>query len=170
MQRAWAMRSQCLTLANTCSIGVEVGRVGRQGREPGAGCEDCTACRPSPMAAEVVENDDVSRAEHRQQELLDVGAEDHPVDGAVDDARGGERIGSEGGKKGERAPAAVGREALQPLSLDAPAAHRGHVGLDPGLIDEDEALRVEMADRASPARAPPGDVGAMLLTGECGFF
>ena len=92
---------------------VEVRRVGRQEREPGAGCEDCTACRPSPMAAEVIENDDVSRAKHRQQELLDVGAEDGPVDGAVDDARGGERIGSESGKEGERAPAAVGAKPFR---------------------------------------------------------
>jgi hypothetical protein len=44
---------------------VEVRRIGRQEREPGAGCEDCTAW--SPMAAEVVENDDVSRAKHRHR-------------------------------------------------------------------------------------------------------
>jgi hypothetical protein len=112
----------------------------------------------------------IATAKHRQQELLDVGAEDDPVDRAVDDARGGERIGSEDGKEGERAPAAVGSEALQPLALDAPAAHRRHVGFDPGLINEDEALRVEVANRLSPARAPPGDVGAMLLPGEGGFF
>jgi len=105
-----------------------------------------------------------------QQELLDVGAEDGPVDGAVDDARGGERIGSESGKEGERAPAAVGREALQPLAFDAPAADRGHVGLDPGLIDKDEALWIEITDRSSPARASPGNIRAMLLAGECGFF
>jgi hypothetical protein len=131
------------------------------------------------MAAEVVENDDVSRAKHRQQELLDVGAEDAPVDRAVDDARGGDRIGSQRGKEGERAPAAVRSKALQPLAFDAPAADRSHVGLDPGLVvvsktrfqhDEDETLRIEMADRLSPASTPPGDVGAVLLTGECGFF
>ena len=125
------------------------------------------------MAAEVVEvveDDDVARAKHRQQELLDVGAEDDPVDRTVDDARGGERIGSERGQEGERAPAAVGREALQPLAFDAPAADRGHVGLDPGLVDENEAFRVEMLNRPLPASTPPGDVWPMLLTGECGFF
>ena len=74
--------------------------------------------------------------------------------------------------------AAVGSETFQPLALDAPAADRSHVGLDPepapdlirGLVDEDEALRIEMTDRPLPALATPDNVGAMLLTGECGFF
>ena len=132
--------------------------------------QDRIAYRLRTMAAEVVEDDDVARAQFRDEELLDVGAEDDPVDRTVDDARRGQRIGSESRKEGERAPAAVGSEALQSLAFDAPAADRGHVGLDPGLVDEDEAFRIEMTDRPLPAPATGGDVGAMLLTGECGFF
>ena len=95
---------------------IEVRRVGRQERELGAGGEDRIAYRSRTMAAEIVENDDVARAQFRDEELLDVGAEDDPVDRTVDDARRGERIGSESRKEGERAPAAVGSEAFQTLS------------------------------------------------------
>ena len=47
------------------------------------------------MAAEVVENNDVAGAQLRDEELLDVGAEDDSVDGTIDDAGRGQRIGSE---------------------------------------------------------------------------
>ena len=62
------------------------------------------------MAAEVVKNDDVTRVQLRDEELLDVSAEDDPVDRAIDDARRGQRIGFESSKEGERAPAAVRSE------------------------------------------------------------
>lgn len=66
---------------------IEVGRVGRQERELGAGSKDRMPYGLRAMAAEIVENDKIATAKHRYQELLDVGAEDDPVDRTVDDAR-----------------------------------------------------------------------------------
>jgi hypothetical protein len=45
-----------------------------------------------------------------------------------------------------------------------------HVGLDPGLIDEDQALGINAALIASPAGALTRDVGPLLLCGAQSFF
>ena len=60
----------------------------------------------------------------------------------------------------------VRRKAAQPLTLKSPAAQRGHVGLDPGLVDEHQAVWIEAILQAAPALPPPRDVGAALLKGE----
>jgi hypothetical protein len=46
----------------------------------------------------------------------------------------------------------------------------GHVGLDPRLIDEDQSCLSDLALMLLPLSAPPGDVGAILLTGAQALF
>ena len=58
----------------------------------------------------------------------------------------------------------------EPFALRAPAAQRRHVGLGPGLVDEDEAGRVDAALIALPALTLSGDVGTRLLGGQHAFF
>jgi hypothetical protein len=65
---------------------------------------------------------------------------------------------------------AVRSEAAQTLAPGAPAAQRRHVGLDPGLVDEDQALWVEAGLPGAPALPSPRNVGAGLLKGEYCFF
>jgi hypothetical protein len=65
---------------------------------------------------------------------------------------------------------AVRSEAAQPLALRPPTSQWGHVGLDPGLIDEDQALRIETGLPGSPSLTPAGNISACLLKGEQRFF
>ena len=64
----------------------------------------------------------------------------------------------------------VRRKGAQPLALGSPAAQRGHVGLDPGLVDEHQAVWIEAILQAAPALPPPRDVRPALLKGEQCFF
>src|SRR6185312_14737478 len=64
----------------------------------------------------------------------------------------------------------VRREAAQAFAFRPPSAQRRHVGLDPGLVDEDQPLRVEPGLPGSPALTLTRDVGACLLQGEQCFF
>ena len=80
----------------------------------------------------------------RHELLLDIGAEAFAVDRAVEDARRGEPVAAQGAEEGQRAPMAVRRKAAQAIALGSPSAQRRHVGLDPGLIDEDQTPRVEI--------------------------
>jgi hypothetical protein len=61
-------------------------------------------------------------------------------------------------------------EAAQACPFGAPAPQGGHVGLDPGLIDEDEPARIKSGLPGSPTLAPTRDVGASLFEGEQCFF
>ena len=79
----------------------------------------------------------------RNELLFDIGAEAFAVDRAVEDARGGELVAAQGAEEGQRPPVAMRRKAAQPLALGPPAAQRRHVGLDPGLVDEDQTPRIE---------------------------
>jgi hypothetical protein len=65
---------------------------------------------------------------------------------------------------------AVRGEAAQALSPRSPAAQRSHVGLDPGLVDEDQPCGIEAALPRSPALASAGDIGPRLFKGEQRFF
>lgn len=149
---------------------IEIGRIRRQERELGARVEDRPAHSLRTVAAEIVENDDVATTKRWDQELIDVSAEDFAVDWTIDHTRLGQSIDPESCEEGQRVPASVGRKTRQALALWPPAADRGHVGFDPGLIDEDETLSIEMAACSPPTFTPPDDVVAMLLDREERFF
>ena len=149
---------------------IEVGRVRRQEPELGALGSDCGAHRLGAVAAQIVEDDDVALAQRGREELFDIGPEERAVDGAVDDARFGQRLEPQRRKERQRAPAAVGGESEQSLALGAPAPDRGHVGLDPGLVDENQAAGIETLRQPPPALPSPRDVRPMLLARVSGFF
>src|SRR3546814_4288817 len=65
---------------------------------------------------------------------------------------------------------AIGHLGVQPLALGRPAPERGHVGLGPGLVDEDEMPGIKPPLILAPLRAPPCDLGAQLFGGKNAFF
>jgi len=96
------------------------------------------------VAAEIVHDDDVARLQLRNENLLNVGAEAFAVDWTVEQARRGEAIAAQGANEGQRPPMTVWREAPDPLALGAPSVQWSHVGLDPGLVDENQASGIEV--------------------------
>jgi hypothetical protein len=58
----------------------------------------------------------------------------------------------------------------QPGAARCPASQGSHVGLGPGLVDEDQALRIDLALILLPLRAPAGDVRAVAFAGDDAFF
>jgi hypothetical protein len=67
-------------------------------------------------------------------------------------------------------PMPVRDEAAQACPFGAPAPQGGHVGLDPGLIDEDEPARIKSGLPGSPTLAPTRDAGASLFEGKQCFL
>jgi hypothetical protein len=59
----------------------------------------------------------------------------------------------------------VGEAHPQALAPDAAAMAAGHVGGGPGLVDEDEAIRLQIELAVEPLQALLQDVGAVLLDG-----
>ena len=58
----------------------------------------------------------------------------------------------------------------QPLALRRAAVLARHIGRGPGLVDEDEALGIEIELAVEPVLAPLQDVRAILLARVRGLF
>src|SRR3546814_6492197 len=103
----------------------------------------CSSDLPGLVAAEIVHDDDIARLEAGDQLLANIGQEAFAVDRTVEDARRGEPIAAQGAQEGHGAPVAMRGEAANPLASRPPAAQWGHVGFDPGLVDEHETRSEE---------------------------
>ena len=122
------------------------------------------------VAAEVVHEDDVARREGWEENLLDVGAEACAVDRSLDDAGRGEPVATQRRQKGEGPPFAERRFGEEAFAPGASAMGARHVGLGPGLVDEDKPPRIDRRLTRSPLLTPPGDVRPVLFGGAKAFF
>lgn len=122
------------------------------------------------MAAEVVHDDDVARVERRHEALLDPCGEALAVDRPIEDARRVDPIMAECCEEGQRAPFAERGAGDELCSSRRPAPDRRHVGLRPGLIDEDEASGIKPTLILLPLGSPARDLRPQLLDGEQRFF
>jgi len=59
---------------------------------------------------------------------------------------------------------------VQPFATPGTAIGAGHIGLGPGLVDEDEACGIKSVLVFTPLCSPPRDCGAILLAGEQTFL
>jgi hypothetical protein len=150
--------------------GIEIGTIGRQEEKVRAGRTDGPAHGVALVAAEIVHDDDVAGLERGHQELLDIGFEAFAVDRSVKDARCVDPVVPQGRKECEGLPMPVRRLSAQALPSRSPAVGADHVGLGPGLIDEDEAGRINLSLMPFPACPSARDVGPVLLAGQQRFF
>ena len=170
MSALFGLSHEVLELGEELLDGIEVGAVGRQEEEMGALFPDCAARRLAFMRAEIIEDDDVARLEGWSQHLLDIGGEERAVDRPVNHAGSIDAIMPQSRDEGERLPVAIRNLGGETLAFWSPAAQRRHVGLHPGLVDEDQPTGSDPALVGLPALALPGDVRPVLLRRQSGFF
>ena len=108
---------------------------------------------------------DVVRPQFRDQDLLDIGLEDAAVDRSVDDPGCHDAVMAQRCDEGHRISMPEGGATDQAL-----AAQRGHVGLGPGFVDEDQSFKADPTLMRLPAASLAGDIGPFLHTGQRGFF
>lgn len=121
-------------------------------------------------AAQIVEHDDVTRPQDWHRELCHPCQEQAAADGTVEHARRNNVVGSQAGQERHGRPARVRHRGDQTLSAQGSTVGAGHICLGPGLVDEDQARRVNAVLVALPPLALAGDVGAVLLGGAQSFF
>ena len=73
--RTAAVRSSALSLAKSCSIGVQVGRVGRQIEHARAHRPDRLVDADDLVSRQVIQDDDILAAQAGSEHLLDIGPE-----------------------------------------------------------------------------------------------
>jgi hypothetical protein len=74
------------------------------------------------------------------------------------------------GDGGRGLPVAVRHADAQALPVRGAAMAAGHVGLRPGLVDEDQPRGVEVGLGVEPGLPAYQDVGTILLAGVRGLF
>ena len=161
---------QVLELGEDLLDRIEIGAVWRQEQELGASAADRLADGRPFVTAQIVHDDDVAGRECRHEELLHIVFEALAVDRLVEHARGVDPVTAERREEGHCAPMAIGNLGMKPLANRRPAAQRRHVGLRPGLVDEDEARRIKPALILLPLLASPGDLWPELFGGQHAFF
>ena len=164
------LSEQGLELGEDLFDGVEVGGVFRQEHQAGSDIPDRLAHRLSFVGSEIVEDDDVARFQSRHEELIDIGAETLAVDGSVKQAGRVDAVVAQGGEERRGLPLALRNLVDEALSLRRPAAKPCHIGLRPGLIDEDQTSGINVPLVGAPARAMAAYVRAILFTRDEGLF
>ena len=137
---------------------IEVGAVGGQEEHVCSDGADRLARGLSLVGAEVVEDDDVAHGQGRGQNLFHISGEDVAVDRPVDDPWRVDAVMAQGSDEGESLPVPVWHARIEPLTAWSPAAQGGHVGLDPGLVEENKASGINPALMGFPACPFAGDI------------
>ena len=161
---------QMLELGKDLFDWIEVRAIGRKEQEVGHGPPDRLPDGTALVGGEVVHHHDVARCQCRCEEAFDIDAEGITIDRPVEDKRGVDTIDAQGGNERHGLPVAVRCMPDQALAPWRPAAQRRHVGLCPGLVNEDQAARVNSFLVALPALAAAGDVRLAVARRPARFF
>jgi len=119
---------------------------------------------------QVIEDDDIARAQCRDQDLLDVGEKRGIVDRTIKHRRRGQAIDAQPRNDRLRLPVSARRVVAQPYATRTPTVAAQQIGGDAGFIDEDVGARVVEWLRVLPVPAGGGDVRPTLLVGVYRFF
>jgi hypothetical protein len=149
---------------------VEVWRVFGEEEELGAGSPESLPDGAAPMGSEIIHDDDVAWSQGRDEDLVDVLAEGLAIDRALDEPRCLDTIMAKGGEEGHGRPAALRHLRWEALTARPPATQRRHIGLGPGLVDEDEAGGIDPILVGLPLLASPRHVGTISLAGDQRLF
>ena len=164
------LSQQMLELGEDLLDGVQVGGVFRQKEELGPSRADELAHGFAPVTAKIVHDDDVARPKRWQENPLDIDSKALAVDWTLKKPRRLDPIVSQRGQEGRGLPAAVRDLGDKPAAARRPSPQRGHIGLGPGLVDEDQALRLDAVLIFCPLRPPARDVGAVAFASHHAFF
>jgi hypothetical protein len=169
MVRAATLRSSAFSFEGVLDR-AEVWRVGREVAQPSARRLDCRAGAGTSMRWQIVHHDEIARSQRRRRHLFDVGEERLSVHRAVEHHGRGQAAQAQGSGEGGRLPMTMRDGRTAALAPWGAATRTGHLGGRSGLIDEDQALGIEVRLRVEPSLALRGDVGPLLFVGVRGFF
>ena len=155
---------QCFEFGESLFDRVEVGTVGRQIEQTCAGTLDRLANAGDLVRAEPVHDHDIAAAQRGSQHLLDIGEEGLAVDRPIEHARSNQAGAAQTGDEGRGIPVPVRHSINQPMTHLCPAVKPGHIGLGPGLVDEDQFGRIKRPLALPPFCTSCDDVRPILLT------
>ena len=149
---------------------VEVGRGGGEEEQFGSDRSDGFSDGGGFVAAEVIKDHNVTMAQDWHQNLHTIGSEYLAIDWPIDDPWGCDPVMAQRGDESHGVPVPERGFSDQALALCGPTAQRCHVGLGPCFVNEHKPLRIDSALMCLPAQALAGQIRAILLMSQSGFF
>ena len=101
---------------------------------------------------------------------MNVGLKGHAVHRSVENHGRGHAAEAKGAGEGRRFPMTMRHGGAATLSFQCATSQPSHLGRGTGLIDKDQALRVEVRLSCEPSPAQGCDVAPLLLGGVRCFF
>lgn len=150
--------------------GIEIGRVRGQKPEPCAGGLNGLPYHCCLVGAEIVHDDDIACFERRQKYLFDICLERDAIDRTIEYARCRQSVTPQSTQEGQRSPMTMRCKAAQPFAFQRPPSKRGHIGFNPGLVDEDKPAGIKPALQGKPSPSPPGNIATGLFKSQKRFF
>ncbi|KYK45209.1 hypothetical protein A1D31_35645 [Bradyrhizobium liaoningense] len=167
--RGAALRSRCLSLAKTCSIGFRSGEYFGRKKSLAPTADELANCL-APVAAEVIQDDDIAGWKDGQKHLLDIGAKAHAVDRPLDEPWRIDPVMAQSRQEGHGLPPAVGNLRVKSVAARRPSPQWRHIGPRPSLVDEDQPLSLDAILILCPLGSPPRDLGAIAFASRHAFF
>ena len=124
----------------------EIRRILQREEAPRAAGANGFVDRPALVRAQIVHDDDVAWLQCRRENLLDIGEETLAVDRPVEHEGRRDLVASQGGEEGHGFPMPMRRLGDRRRAAFVPAVRARHIGLGPGLVDEDETFWIESRD------------------------
>lgn len=124
----------------------------------------------SLVAAEIVEDDDVTPGKGGYEDFPDIDGEEFAIDRPVDDPGRIDAVAAQGCDEDQGFPVAMRGRGGEPLAARRPVPKCRHVGLDPGFVKEDQSMSFDPVLVALPAVPFAGDVRSRLLGRQHCFF
>ena len=149
---------------------IEIGTVGRQVAQGGAGGFDRVLDAVDMMRREVIGEDDVAGRERGDEDLGDVGEKAVAIHRAVDHPRCGQPGDAQAGDKGAGLPPSHGGMVADPVAAWAAAVPPQQIRGDAGFIEKDEARGVPGRRGRLPLVPRGGDVGPVVFGRAYRFF
>lgn len=112
------------------------------------------------MRTEIVHDDDIAGLQSGYQHFLDIEEEAFAVNRPVNQPWRLDAVMAQRRQEGHRAPMTMRSLGMQSLAHRSPAEQWRHIGFGPGLIDEDQAIRIDRALMPYPLPASASDVAA----------
>ena len=124
----------------------QIRRIGGQIEEPGAALFDRPADAHGFVRPQVVHDHDVARMQRGAEDLLHIGAENRGIGRALNRHHRLDAVAPERRQHGHMRPIVLGHRPDHPLAPGGAAIQAGQREVDPGFIDELQALRIARGD------------------------
>src|SRR5918912_1397193 len=157
------LAKQRLQLCKELLDGVQIRRVWREIEQAGAHRPDRLSDTGDLVNREVIQDDDIARAQARREHLLDIGPEQLAGHWSLQRARGDHAVTAQTGNESCRVPVTVRRRIDQAFASRAPAIQTRHRRCNGRLVQKHEGRRVHVALPDPPTATLPGDIRPVLL-------